>query len=289
MNNKLLSTIFIILFITLLLLIYYIFYNTIMYKELFEVENVKEICEARRKLGLEPCSSLINDNVGNIGDKGQRGKRGLVGDIGDTGEIGNNGIDGDNIPPYIFLDYENNIVGSYYPPDGSNALNLPTKYLQIPKGKKGEVGIIGINGKKGIQGDDGINGKAGISKTRIYGKQGNQGKKGPDGPRGPDGDNYNCKNDINISSINGNILQDTGEHCIKSSNKNEELNIYGTELNIKNRNVTFKNNNYFKDVNIEDILNVKYNGGVGMICLDNNCMTRDDIENINSYKEAIGA
>tara|TARA_B100000795_G_C22806053_1_gene444964 strand:+ start:454 stop:1236 length:783 start_codon:yes stop_codon:yes gene_type:complete len=259
-----------------------------MCKELFEVENVKEICEARKKLGLEPCSSLINDNVGNIGDKGERGASGLIGNIGDTGEIGNNGIDGNNISPYIFLDYENNIVGSYYPPDdSSNSLNLPTTYLQIPKGKKGESGIIGIRGKKGIHGEDGIDGKVGISKTRIYGKHGNRGKKGSDGLRGPDGDNYNCESDINISTINGNILQDTDEHCIKSSNKNEELNIYGTELNIKNRNVTFKKNNYFKNVNIEDILDVKYNGGIGMICLDNNCITQDDIININNYKDLL--
>ena len=82
-------------------------------------------------------------------------------------------------------------------------------------------------------------------------------------------------------------MQDTGKHCIKSSNKNEELNIYGTELNIENRNVTFRNNNYFKNVNIIDSLNVNYNGGVGMICLDNNCMTQDDIENINIYKDSL--
>jgi hypothetical protein len=94
-----------------------------------------------------------------------RGKTGVVGTI-------------------LFVNHKKEIIGSYYPPDGSYAKTLKPIVINVPQGIKGEKGDNGTDGKhpqgpKGIKGNNGVDGEEG-----ERGKQGDNGKKGEIGGKG---------------------------------------------------------------------------------------------------------
>lgn len=84
----------------------------------------------------------------------------------------------------LFVNHKKEIIGSYYPPDGSYAKTLKPIVINVPQGIKGEKGDDGTDGKhpQGPQGEKGDNGDDGEEGER--GAQGDYGKKGEIGGGG---------------------------------------------------------------------------------------------------------
>ena len=120
-----------ILSITILL-----FYNY-MLKEHF-VENVKEICNTRKKMGLEPC---LKDISGDPGPTGLGGEKGIKGSPGLKGETGNPGMDGMDAKKYgtiIFQDVLTKDELSTQEDLNSYDKYNKTTYIDILRGDAGE-------------------------------------------------------------------------------------------------------------------------------------------------------
>ena len=107
---------------------------------------------------------------------------------GKTGEVGT----------ILFVNHKKEIIGSYYPPDGSYAKTLKPIVINVPQGIKGEPGDNGTDDKhpKGPRGEKGRKGPIGNDGPR--GSIGTSGEKGPDGG-GKDDETYkNVKVDNKI-------------------------------------------------------------------------------------------
>lgn len=117
---------------------------------------------------------------------------------GKTGEVGT----------ILFVNHKKEIIGSYYPPDGSYAKTLKPIVINVPQGIKGEPGDNGSDGKhpKGPKGEIGQKGP--IGNDGIRGSVGTNGKKGPEGG-GKDDETYK-----NVKVDNKICFKDDQNACI---------------------------------------------------------------------------
>jgi hypothetical protein len=120
-----------ILSITILL-----FYNY-MLKEHF-VENVKEICNTRKKMGLEPCLKDISGDPGPTGLGGEKGIKGSPGLMGETGNPGMHGMDAKKYGTIIFQDVLTKDELSTQEDLNSYDKYNKTTYIDILRGDAGE-------------------------------------------------------------------------------------------------------------------------------------------------------
>lgn len=196
-----------ILYALLLLIMITLFYNK-MLKEHF-IESVTEICNARRKLELEPALNDIRGEPGAEGVVGRIGRQGVIGNIGETGISGKNGTDAKFIGTFNFRDnitskiidsvtkYEKNKdnvttdIKLLRGPAGDNARMNPIIFKDSNTGKTirkqfvenydlEEIVVEIQNGDKGPSGKDAV--------CNTPGKVGNPGSQGPQGDPGKQGD-----------------------------------------------------------------------------------------------------
>lgn len=196
-----------ILYTLLLLIMITLFYNK-MIKEHF-IESVTEICNARRKLGLEPTLNDIRGEPGAEGVIGRIGRQGVIGNIGETGIPGKNGTDAKFIGTFNFKD---NITSSHldsvtkYEKNKDNVIT-DIKLLRGPSGDNARFNPIIFKDSNTCKiiskqfaenydleeivveiqnGDKGSGGKDAVCNTP--GRAGDQGPQGPQPNPGPKGD-----------------------------------------------------------------------------------------------------
>tara|TARA_B100000795_G_scaffold262282_1_gene240015 strand:+ start:2392 stop:4032 length:1641 start_codon:yes stop_codon:yes gene_type:complete len=208
----------IILILSLMILIFIIIIKYKNYKyniqkiEPFQnkLEDVEDVCEARKKLGIEPCISVTKGDIGKTGDKGDEGIVGPLGPIGPVGLTGLDGKNGKSIGPLEYWNEDGTIkLGEYKPADMSH---IPVTNIYIPNGNRGEKGEIGVIGPIGPVGESGAVGLPGV----CY--------KGDIGEKGERGDIGGIADDIMINTINK-------EKDDNGNSKN--LEIWGNEFKIK--------------------------------------------------------
>lgn len=205
-----------ILSIIILIFIIFVFYYNYKYNiqkiEQFQdnLEDVEDVCEARKKLGLEPCISVAKGDIGKSGDKGDEGIVGPQGPIGPVGLTGADGKNGKSIGPLEYWNEDGTIkLGEYKPADMSH---IPVTKIYIPNGNRGKKGEKGDIGPIGPVGESGAPGLPGV----CY--------KGDRGEKGERGDPGGIADDIMINTINK-------EKDDNGNSKN--LEIWGNELKIK--------------------------------------------------------
>mgnify|MGYP003966029611 CR=1 FL=1 len=208
----------IILIISIIILIFitFVFYYNYKYNiqkiEQFQdnLEDVEDVCEARKKLGLEPCISVAKGDIGKSGDKGDEGIMGPQGPIGPIGLTGADGKNGKSIGPLEYWNEDGTIkLGEYKPADMSH---IPVTKIYIPNGNRGQKGEKGVIGPIGPVGESGAPGVPGV----CY--------KGDRGEKGERGDPGGIADDIMINTINK-------EKDDNGNSKN--LEIWGNEFKIK--------------------------------------------------------
>ena len=205
-----------ILSIIILIFIIFVFYYNYKYNiqkiEQFQdnLEDVEDVCEARKKLGLEPCISVAKGDIGKSGDKGDEGIIGPRGPIGPVGLTGADGKNGKSIGPLEYWNEDGTIkLGEYKPADMSH---IPVTKIYIPNGNRGKKGEKGDIGPMGPIGESGASGLPGV----CY--------KGDRGEKGEKGDSGGIADDIMINTINK-------EKDDNGNSKN--LEIWGNEFKIK--------------------------------------------------------
>lgn len=127
---------YILIFILIYILLFkYIYDNLVKSKETF-IDTVKNICNIRQKLNLEPC---LKDFQGDKGLKGMVGRDGGVGEIGNKGfkgMPGKNGKNASDIGKIIFKDKITDTTINTYHLD--NSVNNTITSINIPRGEAGE-------------------------------------------------------------------------------------------------------------------------------------------------------
>tara|TARA_B000000477_G_scaffold124522_1_gene132424 strand:+ start:3722 stop:4945 length:1224 start_codon:yes stop_codon:yes gene_type:complete len=246
------------IYILLIILIIYISIIFILYrkiiinKELFvsnyELNDVNDICEVRKKLG-DKCINMKKGIKGDRGIIGYTGSKGQKGKKGCKGDDGKNGLDGIGIDNIMFV-YESEAT--------KTQLDYPNRFIvPIPKGKTGIQGKKGDDGKKGPKGINGIDGAdVGCCLESLKGIDGPEGEPGPMGVKGYDGCALIHESFNKINNSSGNPLTISGGN----------LNIYA-KINSTNNYVNF-NKLIIEPKNYYD-LNFK------KICTDDNTCLND--------------
>jgi len=198
------------IYIILILIIILLIFNCKI-KEKY-VNKIKKVCNARRKLNLEPCIQNIIGDDGINGTVGIQGDKGLKGDMGESGYSGKNGKNYTKIGIINFYDDKSN-KKLYESKNLDNDIekNSVTN-VKILKGYKGETAnMIPINfmDKKSNsiikshnlenleiepinvfieKGDKGPNGKIANCFFKLRGPDGEIGEEGVKGDKGLNGD-----------------------------------------------------------------------------------------------------